>query len=115
MSENVSEVEAAELELAEDSIEQAYQALQDEFPGKVRPDERDGYEGIFIELEALVDAALFMRDELGFQYLSSVTGVDYINEGLLESVYHAYGKEGGALVFLRSRRSFGVCTDGDGK
>ena len=99
MSENVSEVEAAELELAEDSIEQAYRALQDAFPGRVRPDERDGYEGVVIELDALVDAALFMRDKLGFQYLSSVTGVDYINEGLLESVYHAYGKEGGALVF----------------
>ena len=99
MSENVSDIEAAELELAEDSIEQAYQALQDEYPGKVRPDERDGYEGVVVELDVLVDAALFMRDKLGFHYLSSVTGVDYINEGLLESLYHAYGKEGGALVF----------------
>ena len=99
MSENVSEIEAAELELAEDSIEQAYQALQDEYPGKVRPDERDGYEGVVVELDVLVDVALFMRDKLGFHYLSSVTGVDYINEGLLESLYHAYGKEGGALVF----------------
>jgi NADH-quinone oxidoreductase subunit C/D len=99
MSDQVSDVEAHSPGTAGDPIEQAYQALQEEFPGKVRPDGREGYEGVLIEADTLTDAALYIRDKLGFAYLSSVTGVDYINEGLLESVYHAYGAEGGALVF----------------
>jgi NADH-quinone oxidoreductase subunit D/NADH-quinone oxidoreductase subunit C/D len=99
MSENVSELGAATPELVGDSIEQAYQVLQQEFPGKIKLDERQGYEGVIIELDTLVDAALFIRDKLGFGFLSSVTGVDYIDDGLLESVYHAYGAVGGALVF----------------
>jgi NADH-quinone oxidoreductase subunit C/D len=99
MSDQVSDVEALSPGAAGDPIEQAYQALQEEFPGKVKPDGREGYEGVLIEADTLTDAALYIRDTLGFAYLSSVTGVDYINEGLLESVYHAYGPEGGALVF----------------
>ncbi len=98
MSEKV-EIVADELEPIADPIAEAYQALQDAFPGKVKADARDGYEGVIIESDTLKDAALYIRDELSFGYLSSVTGVDYINDNLLESVYHAYGKEGGALVF----------------
>jgi NADH-quinone oxidoreductase subunit C/D len=99
MSDQISDIEAVSPGAAADPIEQAYQALQEEFPGKVRPDGRDGYEGVVIEADTLTDAALYIRDKLGFRYLSSVTGVDAINDGLLESVYHAYGAEGGALVF----------------
>ena len=99
MSDQVSDVETGSPDAVANPIEQAYLALQEAFPGKVRPDGREGYEGVLIEADTLADAALYIRDELGFGYLSSVTGVDYINEGLLESVYHAYGAEGGALVF----------------
>ncbi len=97
MSENASEAVASEVIL--DPIEQAYQACQKKFPGKVKLDDREGYEGVLVEADTLLEAARFMRDELGFAYLSSVTGVDYIDDGLLESVYHAYGAEGTALVF----------------
>src|SRR5690606_11863816 len=52
----------------------------------------------------LVDVATTIRDELGFNFLSSATAVDY--HGLeggtdhLEMVYHAYRiSGGGALVF----------------
>ena len=99
MSDQVSDVDAASRDAVANPIEQAYRALEAEFPGKVRPDGREGYEGVLIEADTLTDAALTIRDKLGFAYLSSVTGVDSINEGLLESVYQAYGAEGGALVF----------------
>ncbi len=100
MSENLH-VEAEASELETNAIEQAYQLLQQEFPGKVKPDGREGYEGVIVDADTLLEAATFMRDKLGFGYLSSVTGVDYINDGLLESVYHAYSMEaaGSALVF----------------
>lgn len=99
MTERTVEAQPTTPEVAVDPVEQAYQALQDAFPGKVRPDERAGYQGVIVQAEALVDAALHIRDELGFRYLSSVTGADYIDDGHLESVYHAYGAAGGALTF----------------
>ncbi len=70
------------------------------FPTGVVADERKGYEGYIVDADKLVEFATALRDEFGFDYLSSVTGVDYINEGKLEVVYHAYKTTGGAgLVF----------------
>jgi NADH-quinone oxidoreductase subunit D/NADH-quinone oxidoreductase subunit C/D len=73
--------------------------LQEQFPNKVKADGREGYEGLLVEADTLVEFALYLRDEMGFGFLSSVTGVDYIDDNILESVYHAFGPEGGALVF----------------
>ncbi len=63
-------------------------------------DERKGYEGYLVPADRLVEFATALRDELGYDYLSSVTGVDYLPEGKMEVVYHAYRSTGGgALVF----------------
>ncbi len=75
-------------------------ALEARFPGVVRRDERKGYEGYIVEADRIIQFATALRDELGYPYLSSVTGVDYLPDGLMEVVYHAYRLEGGpALVF----------------
>ncbi len=73
-------------------------ALKDKFGDAVRPGD---YEGAVISNDRLVEAALYMRDELGYDYLSSVTGVDYLDQNEMEVVYHAYNTRlgGGALVF----------------
>lgn len=74
--------------------------LASRFPGVVTPDERKGYQGYLVNAENLVEVATTIRDELGYDYLSSVTGVDYPSEGKLEVVYHAFRSTGGpALVF----------------
>ncbi len=74
--------------------------LLSRFPEAVKKDERKGYEGYVVEAKALRDFATTLRDELGYDYLSSVTGVDYLPEGKMEVVYHAYKTTGGpALVF----------------
>ena len=66
----------------------------------VNKDEREGYEGYLVQPEKLVDFATSIRDELGYDFLSSVTGVDYFPEDKMEVVYHAYRSTGGpALVF----------------
>jgi len=63
-------------------------------------DERPGYGGYLIQTQHLINFARNLRDELGFDYLSSVTGVDYLPEGKMEVVYHMYRTKGGpALVF----------------
>ena len=78
----------------------AAENLETRFPGIVKKDERKGYEGYIVEASHLVEFARTLRDEYGYDYLSSVTGVDYLPEGHMEVVYHAYKSTGGpALVF----------------
>jgi NADH-quinone oxidoreductase subunit D/NADH-quinone oxidoreductase subunit C/D len=74
--------------------------LEARFPESVVKDERKGYEGFIIKPENLIEVATAIRDEFGYDYLSSVTGVDYLPDGIMEVVYHAYKMTGGpALVF----------------
>jgi NADH-quinone oxidoreductase subunit D/NADH-quinone oxidoreductase subunit C/D len=70
------------------------------FPDIVVSDERKGYEGFVVEVDQLLEVATVIRDEMGYDYLSSVTGVDYLPDEKMEVVYHAYKSTGGpALVF----------------
>ncbi|MBC8509472.1 MAG: NADH-quinone oxidoreductase subunit D, partial [Chloroflexi bacterium] len=70
------------------------------FPDDVTLDERKGYEGYLVEASKLVEFATTLRDEFGYDFLSSVTGVDYLPEEKMEVVYHIYKSTGGgALIF----------------
>jgi NADH-quinone oxidoreductase subunit C/D len=87
-----------------DTIEGAIAYLKEKYPDAVSDDTREGYGGVVVDRKHLVDVALTMRDELGFDYLSSATAVDYLGIGEpdadMEMVYHAYRINGGsALVF----------------
>ncbi|MCB9454981.1 MAG: NADH-quinone oxidoreductase subunit C [Anaerolineaceae bacterium] len=79
----------------------AIAVLKEKFPDAIQDDTREGYQGIIVDKNKLVEVATAIRDELGFDYLSSATGVDYLGIGdHLEMVYHAYSTNGGpALVF----------------
>jgi len=84
-----------------DPVQEALALLKERFPEAVAGEDREGYEGVRVKPDQLVDVATALRDELGFNYLSSVTGVDLIEEGKLEVVYHAYSIEkGGGPVVL---------------
>ena len=65
------------------------------FPEGVVADERPGFSGYIVEADKLVKFAAVLRDEFGYDYLSSVTGVDYPADEKLEVVYHAYKTTGG--------------------
>ncbi len=74
--------------------------LVDRFPEFVSNDERKGYDGYLINTGDLVEFASIVRDEYGYDFLSSVTGVDYLPDNLMEVVYHVYRSTGGpALVY----------------
>ena len=79
--------------------------LAAKFPGLVTPDARPGYSGWMVAKEALVEVATAIRDEMGYDLLSNVTGVDYLDPtgqtlSKLEVVYHVYKTTGGpALTF----------------
>ncbi|HUN23674.1 MAG TPA: NADH-quinone oxidoreductase subunit D [Anaerolineales bacterium] len=74
------------------------QDLTERFPGAVSKDTRPGYEGYIVSANKLTEVATAIRDEYGYEYLASVTGVDYIADGKLEVVYHASKMSGGASL-----------------
>jgi NADH-quinone oxidoreductase subunit C/D len=86
--------------MSEQTVVEQKSAIEERFPEVVSRDERKGYEGYMVEAAHLVEFATTLRDEFGYDYLSSVTGVDYLPEDKMEVVYHAYKSTGGkALVF----------------
>jgi NADH-quinone oxidoreductase subunit C/D len=70
------------------------------FPGSVSPDTRPGYSGWAVNKNQLLQVAKSLRDECGYDYLSSITGVDYLPDGKMEVVYQVYKSTGGpGLLF----------------
>lgn len=74
--------------LDENPVAAATAILKERFSDYIEDDTRDGYEGILVKPEKIVQVSQALRDELGFNYLSSVTGVDLIDENKMEVVYH---------------------------
>jgi NADH-quinone oxidoreductase subunit C/D len=77
--------------------------LEDHFPGALTPDDRKGYSGYLVASDRLVEVATRLRDEAGYNYLSSATAVDYLEDGKLEMVYHLYRMDGGPAVVLKAQ------------
>ncbi|MBM4421779.1 MAG: NADH-quinone oxidoreductase subunit D [Chloroflexi bacterium] len=77
--------------------------LDARFPGAVTPDTRAGYSGYLVAPDKLIEVATAVRDEMGYDYLSSVTGVDYLADGKLEAVYHFYKTSGGTALTLKAQ------------
>ena len=82
-------------------VGQSIEYLKQRFPEAVKDDTRQGYAGVVIARDQLVEVAQAIRDDLGYNYLSSATAVDYLGvEDSMEMVYHSYRITGGpALVF----------------
>ena len=73
--------------------------LQERFPEAVQPDEREGYQGVVVSGERLVEVAKAIRDDLGYDLLTNVGYVDYLDEGFFEVVYHVYSTQRGGPAF----------------
>lgn len=71
------------------------------FPDGVSKDERQGYQGFIVKPEILVEIVTTLRDDHAFDYLSSVTAVDYLPQGQFEVVYHLYRSIGGEGLVLK--------------
>jgi NADH-quinone oxidoreductase subunit D/NADH-quinone oxidoreductase subunit C/D len=85
--------------MSEEVLVEEKTELEERFP-EITRDERKGYEGYIVPAEKLVEFASALRDEYGYDFLSSVTGVDYMPEERMEVVYHAYQTTGGpGLVY----------------
>jgi len=68
------------------------------FPGIVAADTRPGYSGWVVDKNHLFDFASKIRDDYGYDLLSSVTGVDYYPDDRMEVVYHTFKTTGGPVL-----------------
>ena len=84
-----------------DTVLEVETDLAGRFPEIVIPETRKGYPGYVVKAENLVEVATALRDEMGYDYLSSVTAVDYLAEGKMEVVYHARKTTGGSPLVFR--------------
>lgn len=75
--------------------------LIDRFKTAVHADERQGYEGLFVSANALIEVVTYLKNELGFDYLTSITAVDDFPDDLIEVVYHLYKTIGGKILELK--------------
>ncbi len=74
--------------------------LAQRFPGFVTADTRPHYTGWMVDKDHLIEVATVLRDEFGFDLLSSVTGVDYFPDKM-EVVYQVYKTTGGPGIFFK--------------
>jgi len=79
--------------------------LAERYPEAVVKDERKGYEGYIVAPEHLAEVARTLRDEMGYDYLTSLTGVDYLPDEKLEVVYHLCRSTGGAPLVIKTHTS----------
>jgi len=77
------------------------QEILNRFPDWLSADEREGYHGLMVGSENLLALMETLRDEYGYDFLSSVTGVDYLAEGKMEVVYHLFKSTGGAILEIK--------------
>ncbi len=78
-------------------------AVLERFPDYLQPDQREGYQGLLVDPANLLDLMKALRDELGFDQLTSVTGVDYLDDELMEVVYHLYKSTGGPILEIKTQ------------
>ena len=77
------------------------QEVLDKFPDWLLVDEREGYHGLVAARENLLALMESLRDEIGYDHLTSVTGVDYLAEEQMEVVYHLFKSTGGAILEVK--------------
>lgn len=78
-------------------------ALVARFPDAVAADTRKGYEGYIVAADKLIEVVTALRDEFGYDYLSSVTATDYFPEDKMEVVYHLYQTTGGGAMVIKAQ------------
>lgn len=78
-------------------------AVLERFPEWVSVDEREGYQGLLVGPANLIGLMTALRDDLGYDQLTSLTGVDYLEEELMEVVYHLYKSTGGPILEIKTQ------------
>ena len=89
--------------MSEQVTDKSLLELIERFQPSLRPDERPGYEGYIVAVDSLLDFMKAAHDEFGYDYLSSLTGVDYLPDAQMEVVYHLYKTTGGPALVVKTQ------------
>ena len=81
----------------------AFQDIMERFPTFVTSETRPGFEGMVVEASHLKEFARALRDDYAYDYLTSITAVDYFPEDKIEVVYHVNKTLGGPLLTFRTQ------------
>ena len=84
-------------------LESYEQAVLERFPEWLQADQRDGYEGLLVKPANLLALMKELRDDLGYDLLTSLTGVDYLPDEKMEVVYHLFRSTGGAILEIKTQ------------
>ncbi len=71
--------------------------------GQTTPVDLLATDDALVRPEALAEVALYVRDRLGYALLSNITAVDYLDERLIELVYHFFHLDGGPELVVKAR------------
>jgi len=71
------------------------------FPDWAEVDQREGFQGLLVDQKNLLAMMESLRDEFGYDHLTSVTGVDYLQEEQMEVVYHLFKSTGGPILEIK--------------
>ncbi len=69
--------------------------------GGARPVLQD--DDVVVNAQSIANVAAYLRDQHGYEFLSNITAVDYLAEGLFEVVYHFFSLAGGGPQTVRVR------------
>jgi NADH:ubiquinone oxidoreductase subunit D/NADH:ubiquinone oxidoreductase subunit C len=83
------------------SLTGVYSKIVQEFPKSTRVDDRPGFKGIIVLGDDLIKMLEWIKQELHYDYLSSITAVDDFPEDQMEVVYHLYKSVGGQEIELK--------------
>jgi NADH-quinone oxidoreductase subunit C/D len=85
-----------------DEIEQTQtEVVAEILPEWFIAEDRPGYEGFIVPSDRNVEAAQYLLQEKGFDFLTSLTAADYFPEDRLEVIYHFKRSIGGAPLTLK--------------
>ncbi len=84
-----------------DSIPSEYSSIFDEFKEKIQLDTREKYFGIVVSADDLFAVLQFVRNQMQYDFLSSITAVDDFPEDKFEIIYHVYKSIGGPEIEIK--------------
>jgi NADH-quinone oxidoreductase subunit C/D len=79
-----------------DAIQTVGTDIENRFSKILNRDERKGFDGYLVDGENLIQFINELKTEMGYDYLASLTGVDYLPDEKLEVVYHMRRSTGGS-------------------
>ena len=83
------------------TLNPTYQEILEHLPQVVKVDTREGYAGLLVDSSQLIYFVETLKDKFAYDFLTSVTGVDYLPEEKMEVVYHFLKSTGGSILEIK--------------